>query len=74
METTINTLANTIREYVAANCDGIDEGFEVSHAGFMVFINYRAEPGGGSVTVSDVWDDNGNEYPDIAEALQLLID
>ena len=40
----------------------------------MAFINYRAEPGGGSVTVSDVWDDNGNEYPDIAEALQLLID
>lgn len=31
-------------------------------------------PEGGAVTVADVWDKNGNEYPDIAEALQLLID
>lgn len=74
METTINALAGMIRKYVAANCDGIDEGFEVTHADFMAFVEYRAKPGGGSVTVADIWDKDGNECPDIAEALQLLID
>lgn len=73
-EADINALADLIREYVAANCDGADEGLEVTHAGYMAFVEYRTKPGGGSVTVADVWDKDGNECPDIAEALQVLID
>ena len=73
-ETNIEALAALIREYVTTNCDGVDEGFEISHAGYMAFVEYRTGPGGGSVTVADVWNKAGNECPDIAEALQLLID
>ena len=73
-ETTIEALAALIRKYVAVNCGDVDEGFEVSHAGYMAFVEYRTKPGGGSVTVADVWDKDGNECPDIAEALQVLID
>ncbi|HIY67858.1 MAG TPA: hypothetical protein H9828_00395 [Candidatus Alistipes intestinigallinarum] len=62
-----------IREYVAANCDDVDEGFEISHSGYMAFVEYRIGPDGGSATVVDVWDKAGNECPDIADALQLLI-
>ena len=72
-ETNIKALAALIREYVTTNCDGVDEGFEISHAGYLAFVEYRTGPGGGSVTVADVWDKAGNECPDIAEALQLLI-
>ena len=72
-EADIKALAGLIREYVAANCDGVDEGFEIIHCGYVAFIDYRAEPGGGSVTVADVWDKDGKECPDIADALQLLL-
>ena len=73
-EADINALADLIREYIAANCDGVDEVFEVTHADYMAFVDYRAKPGGGSVSGADVWDKDGNECPDIAEALQILID
>ncbi len=70
----IEALAGLIREYVAANCDGVDEVFEVTHADYMAFVDYRGKPGGGSVTVADVWDKDGRECPDISDALQVLID
>ena len=60
----VNTLAGLIREYVSANCNGVSEGFEIIHG----------DTDGDSITVVDVWNQNGNECPDIAEALQLLTD
>ena len=72
-EANIEALAAMIREYVAANCDDVDEGFEISHSGYMAFVEYRIGPDGGSATVVDVWDKAGNECPYIADALQLLI-
>ena len=70
----VNTLAGLIREYVSANCNGVSEGFEIIHGGYVAFIDYRADTDGDSITVVDVWNQNGNECPDIAEALQLLTD
>jgi len=70
----MKAIARRISEYVALNCDDVDEGFEIAYGGYLVFVEYRCTPEGGAVTVADVWDKNGNEYPDIAEALQLLID
>ena len=69
----IEALAAMIREYVAANCDDVDEGFEISHSGYMAFVEYRIGPDGGSATVVDVWDKAGNECPDIADALHLSL-
>lgn len=39
----------------------------------MVFIDYRNDNGAETVTVPNVWDGNGDERPDIADALQLLL-
>ena len=72
VKTTIEALAVLVREYIAANCDRVDNGFEVMRDGYMVFVEYRAESYGGSVAVINVWDKYGNECLDIAEAVQLL--
>lgn len=70
----MKAIARRISEYVDLNCDDVDEGFEIAYDRYLVSVEYRCTPEGGAVTVADVWDKNGNEYPDIAEALQLLID
>jgi hypothetical protein len=68
--------------------DGVDEGFEIEYEGFTAFVSYKAEireDAGDywtapswtiekeSTTVAAVWDEQGNEYPEIAEALQVLL-
>ena len=70
----IKAIARRISEYVDLNCDDVDEGFEIAYDRYLVFVEYRYTSEGGAVTVADVWDKDGNEYPDVAEALQLLID
>lgn len=72
--TGMKAIARGISEYVALNCDDVDEGFEIAYDRYLAFVEYRCTSEGGAVTVADVWDIDGNEYPDIAEALQLLID
>ena len=67
-------IARRISEYGDLYCDAGVEGFEWAYDRYLVSVEYRCTPEGGAVTVADVWDKNGNEYPDIAEALQLLID
>ena len=70
----IRTMARKAADYITFNCDGVSEGFEIIHGGYVAFIDYRADTDGDSITVVDVWNQNGNECPDIAEALQLLTD
>lgn len=70
----MKAIAQRISEYVDLNCDDVDEGFEIAYGRYLVFVEYRCTPEGGAVTVADVWDKDGNEYPDIVEALRLLID
>lgn len=92
MTATLNRIAKQITDYVAFNCDGTSEGFEVDQNGFTAFVNYRAEyrevRGGDSycgmwetvpelvseeTTVEAVCDAEGNELPEMAEALQILL-
>lgn len=65
----MKAIARRISKYVNLYCDDVDEGFEIVYDHYLVFVEYR----GGAITIADVWDKDGNEYPDIVEALQLLI-
>ena len=90
--TAYNQFAKEIAHYITYHCDGVNEGFEIFHDGYIAFVNYEAEyrevRGGDSycgmwemtselvnerTTVEAVWDEKGNEYPEIAEALQVLL-
>lgn len=90
--TDYQALAKQAADYITFNCNGINDGFEVTDNGYIAFINYEAEYKdaiGGSyegrefepiaelvketVTVAAVWDQDGNEYPEIAKALQLML-
>lgn len=69
----IRTMARKAADYITFNCDGVSEGFEIIHNGYMVFIDYRNDGRAESVAVADVWDQTGNEYPEIAELLQTML-
>ena len=75
--TTYNQFAKEIANYINYHCDGVDEGFEIEYEGFTAFVSYNAAPSWTiekeSTTVAAVWDEQGNEYPEIAEALQVLL-
>lgn len=86
--TAYNQFAKEIANYINYHCNGVDEGFEIEYEGFTAFVSYRAEireDAGDywtapswtiekeSTTVAAVWDEQGNEYPEIAEALQVLL-
>lgn len=86
--TTYNQFAKEIANYINYHCDGVDEGFEIEYEGFTAFVSYKAEireDAGDywtapswtiekeSTTVAAVWDEQGNEYLEIAEALQVLL-
>ncbi len=66
-------MARKAADYITFNCDGVSEGFEIIYNGYVAFVDYQNDNGAETVTVPDVWDGNGNEYPDIADALQLLL-
>ena len=57
--------------------DGLSRGFEITHKGYIAFINYEAKMCNDErqdlVLVPAVWDAEGKEYPDISEALQLML-
>lgn len=69
----IRTMARKAADYITFNCDGVSEGFEIIHNGYMVFIDYRNDGRPEAVRVADVWDQAGNEYPEIAEVLQTML-
>ena len=66
-------MARKAADYITFNCDGVSEGFEIIHKDYMAFVDYRNDNGAETVTVPNVWDGNGDEHPDIADALQLLL-
>lgn len=69
----IRVMARKAADYITFNCDGVSEGFEINHNGYMVFVDYRNDGRTESVLVADVWDQSGNEYPEIAELLQTML-
>ena len=73
----IRTMARKAADYITFHCDGISEGFEITHKGYIAFIDYEAKECSDdmqeSVTVPAGWDAEGKEYPDISETLQLML-
>lgn len=69
----IRTMARKAADYITFNCDGVSEGFEITHKGYMLFVDYRNDGQTETVTVPDVWDQVGNEYPEIADVLQIML-
>ena len=73
----IRTMARKAADYITFHCDGISEGFEITHKGYIAFIDYEAKECRDdmqeAVTVPAVWDAEGKEYPDISETLQLML-
>ncbi|WP_462352945.1 hypothetical protein [Alistipes timonensis] len=73
----IRKMARKAADYITFNCDGVNEGFEITHKGHTVFVDYSArlcsDEMQESVRVPAAWDAEGKEYPDISEALQLML-
>ena len=73
----IRTMARKAADYITFNCDGVSEGFEITHKGYTIFVDYSArlcnDERQDLVLVPAVWDAEGKEYPDISEALQLML-
>ena len=73
----IRTRARKAADYITFHCDGISEGFEITHKGYIAFIDYEAKECSDErqdlVLVAAVWDAEGKEHPDISEALQLML-
>ena len=64
----IRTMARKAADYITFNCDGVSEGFEITHKGYTIFVDYSAR-----LCNPAVWDRAGRECPEIAEALQLML-
>ena len=73
----IRTMARKAADYITFNCDGVSEGFEITHKGYTVFVDYSARLCNDEMSefteVPAVWDRAGRECPEIAEALQLML-
>ena len=78
----IRTMARKAADYITFHCDGISEGFEITHKGYIAFIDYEAKECSderqdlvlvAAVWDPAVWDRAGRECPEIAEALQLML-
>lgn len=74
----ILAMASKAADHITFNCDGISCGFEITHKGYIALIDYESqlcnEERREAVAVPAVWDTHGKNHPDIAEALQCLID
>ena len=68
----IRTIARKAADYITFHCEGLSRGFEITHKGYIAFINYEAKMCNDErqdlVLVPAVWDAEGKEYPDISEA------
>ena len=73
----LRTMARKAADYITFNCDEISEGFEITHKGYTVFVDYTARLCNDELAefaeVPAVWDQAGRECPEIAEALQLML-
>ena len=78
----IRTMARKAADYITFHCDGLSRGFEITHKGYIAFINYEAKMCNDerqdlvlvpAVLGGDGKDAEGKEYPDISEALQLML-
>ena len=73
----IRTMARKAADYITFHCDGLSRGFEITHKGYIAFINYEAKMCNDELSefteVPAVWDQSGRECPEIAEALQLML-
>ena len=73
----IRTMARKAADYITFNCDGVSEGFEITHKGYTIFVDYSARLCNDEMSefteVPAVWDQAGRECPEIAEALQLML-
>lgn len=38
----IRTMARKAADYITFNCDGVSEGFEITHKGYTIFVDYSA--------------------------------
>ena len=85
--TDLMNIAAQARQYIN-RLNGENEAFEIEHAGYLVFFNYEAEvnsdPGDNwtapswwiereNIEVTEAWDAEGNERPDIAEAVAATL-
>lgn len=76
-------IANKVINYID-KLNGESTGFEIEYAGYLVCFNYEAEVGEDegddttapswwvvreSVEIVEVWDEDGNECPEMAEAI-----
>ena len=68
----IRTMARKAADYI-----GVSEGFEITHKGYTIFVDYSARLCNDEMSefteVPAVWDRAGRECPEIAEALQLML-
>ena len=39
----IRTMARKAADYITFHCDGLSRGFEITHKGYIAFINYEAK-------------------------------
>ena len=73
----IRTMARKAADYITFNCDGVSEGFEITHKGYTIFVDYSARLCNDEMSefteVPAVWDQSGRECPEIADALQLML-
>ena len=73
----IRTMARKAADYITFNRAGLSEGFEITLKGYTVFVDYTARLCNDELAefaeVPAVWDQAGRECPEIAEALQLML-
>lgn len=81
------TIAAQAKQYID-KLNGENEAFEIEHAGYLVFFNYEAETGEDpgdnwtapswwigreNIEITEAWDADGNECPEIAEAVAAAL-
>lgn len=83
----VATIAKKALDYIT-HLNGQNEAFEIEHAGYLVFFSYEAETGEDpgdnwtapswwiereNIEVTEAWDADGNECPEIAEAVAAAL-
>ena len=70
-------MARKAADYITFNCDGVSEGFEITHKGYTVFVDYSARLCNDELSefteVPAVWDQLGRECPMTAGYLAIYI-
>lgn len=87
MDAATTTIANKAFNCIN-RLNGESAGFEIEHDGYLVFFNYEVETGEDpgdnwtapswwiereNIEVTEAWDADGNECPEIAEAVAAAL-